>query len=231
MQNKEVLWSSPEQRAVLGREHSEREPPERGPARPEVQRSAIKGLPKAARSQRVGRQEAGTTPGRQARWETSHGGRPQPPSRTHGSGWAWGPPFSPGAAGISPGRCPHPLSRERLRTRESDSCSPPPAPSSGARPAPRVMGGHRASPAGPCHIHPGFWVTPSAPRGPGVPLCFLLPGVCAGLSPSQAVVLWPEPLLGTLPPPPPPGPATPAPPHGLRAVRSGSGCLRVSADP
>ena len=109
VQNKEVLWSGPEQRAVLGREHSERrEPAERGPARPEVQRSGIKGLPKAARSQRVGRQAAGTTPRRQARWETSHGGRPQPSSRAHGSGWARGPPFSPGATGLSPGQCPHP---------------------------------------------------------------------------------------------------------------------------
>ena len=121
VQNKEVLWSSPSRgQRWGGSTQREREPSERGPARPEVQHSGIEGLPKAARSQWVGRQEAGTTPGRQARWETSHGGQHQPPSRAHGSGWARGPLplLEPWESPLVSAPTPHPVPGTTQDSRE-----------------------------------------------------------------------------------------------------------------
>lgn len=158
-----VPVEQPQQRAVLGSGAPEREPPRAWPSA-QVQRSAIKGLPKAARSQRVGRQEAGTTPGGAGQVETSHGGRPQPPSRTTAR-WP-GAPFSsePRASPLAGAPTPCPGNDSGL---ERVTAAPPPRPSSG--PVPRLPGdgGHRASPAGPCHIHPGFWVTSACPEGQG----------------------------------------------------------------
>lgn len=130
--NKEVLWSSPEQRAVLGREHSEREPPERTSARSAA--SAIKGL-RRQHGASVWAPRGWHDPGRQARWETSHGGRPLlapfPHSRLR---VAWGP-LSPRESAYLPWSVPPPPVPGTTQDPESDSV-PPPALSSGARPAP-----------------------------------------------------------------------------------------------
>lgn len=204
----------PEQRAALGREHSERKgalgawagPPgsaaQRHRRSPEGSEEPVGGAPGGWHDPR----EAGQV-----------GDEPRgPASASFPRSWLRvgpGPPSSPGAVGISPGQRPHPPPRPRDDTglKRVTAATPHSPPVQGPSCLP---GGGQAlgqPPKGPATSFqaPGSCSLPL--EGQGSDSASYSPGVSAGLSPSQAVVLLPGPLLGTLPPRPPLGPATPAP--------------------